>query len=173
MDLLNNNVIDFGILREPFNRDLYANMKINILPDCEDDYFVAAGKPELFRNSNDSTITIRELVSYPIILHRRFEDLFLSICSKSDADTPNIMCRNDNIMSSIEWAIGGIGVSLMPFTSSLLIEPGKLAVKKIVEPSFYSNLYLIWNSKTKLLPASLEFIQLIKSYSNILNAEVR
>jgi DNA-binding transcriptional LysR family regulator len=163
MELLNNNVIDFGILREPFNKDLYAHMQIRLFSNPDDDYFVAAGNSDSFQNIQEDTITVHDLARHNLILHRRFEDIFMTICGSAGV-SPHIVCRNDNIMSSIEWAIGNMGVAIMPFTSSLLIERGQLLIKKIIEPSFHSNLYLIWNNNAKLLPPAQDFIQLLKNY---------
>ena len=112
----------------------------------------------MFENTEEHLITLKELARHPLIMHRRFEELFLSEC-KDISVTPNIICRNDNIISSIEWAANGIGIGIMPYTSSLLITDDRLIVKKIVEPSFYSNLYLIW-SKPKLPSSLQEFINL-------------
>ena len=162
IELLNNNVIDFGILREPFNKDLYSHILIRnaaALHDDEDDYFVATGHREFFNNDKEYTIRLEELACCPLIVHRRFEDLLMSVCNKINV-MPNIICRNDNIISSIEWSSNGIGIGIMPYTSSLLISDKRLMVKKIIDPSFYSNLYLIWNSRTKLPSHIMEFIDL-------------
>jgi DNA-binding transcriptional LysR family regulator len=162
IELLNNNVIDFGILREPFNKDLYSHVLIRdsaALHNDEDDYFVVAGHEVFFKNAEPDTIKLEELACCPLIVHRRFEDLLMSVCNQINV-TPNIICRNDNIISSIEWSSNGIGIGIMPYTSSLLISDKRLIVKKIIAPSFYSNLYLIWNSNTKLPNYIKEFIDL-------------
>ena len=162
MELLNNNIIDLGILREPFNKDLYSYIQIKaptILHQDENDYFVAVGKKELFPSPEEETVTLQNISQSPLILHRRFEDLFMSVCKEASV-TPNIICRNDNIISSIEWAENGIGIGIMPFTSSLLIRDQNILVKKIISPSFYSNLYIIWNNKAKLPNSIAEFVDL-------------
>lgn len=164
MELLNNNVIDFGILREPFNKEIYSYKQIRLLQDRDNDYFVAAGRSELFGNNKEDTISLEEISRCPLIIHRRFEDVFTSEC-KNLGIAPNIICRNDNIISSIEWAINGIGIGIMPYTSSLLISDDRLKVKKIIDPSFYSNLYLIWNSQTKLPHSIQKFIDLFECCS--------
>jgi DNA-binding transcriptional LysR family regulator len=165
IELLNNNVIDFGILREPFNKDLYSHVLIRnaaVLRQDEDDYFVAIGHREFFHNAEPDTIRLEELAHCPLIVHRRFEELVTSMCAEVNT-TPNIICRNDNIISSLEWSSNGIGIGIMPYTSSLLSSDERLVVKKVVEPSFHSNLYLIWNSKTKLPAHVMEFIGLFSN----------
>lgn len=161
MELLDNGVIDLGILREPFNHSLYSNKKIKIPGDNNDegDFFVAAGKEQLFHNDDPKTITLKELAVCPLIIHRRFEEQFLADCQKQQL-TPNIISRNDNIITSIEWARNSFGVAVMPYSSSLLISDSEIKVKKIIDPISFSNIYLIWNKGSKLPISVLEFINL-------------
>lgn len=163
-ELLDNNVIDIGILREPFNKELYTHVRIRnpcVAPQ-EDDYFVAVGKKEFFPNPEPDTITLAELATYPLVLHRRFEDSFTVNCCQKNL-TPNIVSRNDNIMTSITWAVNGLGVSVMPYSSAMLITGDNMALKKIVDPVSYSNLYLIWNPSNTLSHYTREFVELFQS----------
>lgn len=167
MELLNNSGIDIGILREPFPKDLYSY--IPITPKCftdegENDYFVVAGRPDIFPpNTNDTdTLPLEDIINSPLIIHRRFEDTFLAKCHEIQRKPENIICRNDNIMSTIEWVDNGLGLGIMPYTSSLLIHDSNILVKKIVEPSFYSNLYIVWNHGRKLPTAVQEFVNLFQ-----------
>lgn len=165
MELLNNSVIDIGILREPFPKDTYSYRKIKLdrsIQEEKDDYFVIAGVPELFPPafSDSDSIPLAEITACPLILHRRFEDLFLTKCQEIHSRPRNIICRNDNIMSTIDWISGGLGLGIMPYTSSLLITDSRIQIKKITAPSFYSNLYLIWNQGRKLPHFLQEFMDL-------------
>lgn len=165
LELLNSSVIDLGILREPFPRDSYSYQKIQLvdaLPGDQNDSFVAAGIPALFPENirRASTIALKDLMEQPLIIHRRFEDLFLSKCREIHTKPQNIICRNDNIMSSIDWISSGLGLGIMPYTSSLLITDPQVQVKKITAPSFYSNLYLIWKQGRKLPHFLQEFVNL-------------
>ncbi len=164
MELLNNHVIDMGILREPFNRDLYEFTKITNtprFPDNEtDDFFVVAGRPELFNTLEDETISLKNAAALPLILHRRYDEYFMKQCAREHLQ-PNIICLNDNITTSIEWALNGVGAAIMPYTSSLLIRDPGVLVKKITPP-FYSNLYLIWNTGARFSKPIHEFMALFK-----------
>ncbi|MBP3507973.1 MAG: LysR family transcriptional regulator [Lachnospiraceae bacterium] len=167
MELLNNSVIDIGILREPFPKDLYSYLEIKpnlSIQEEENDYFVVAGVPDAFpKTSSDSnTIDLKELVDSPLIIHRRFEDSFLEKCQEIYVKPHNIVCRNDNIMSTIDWIDNGLGLGIMPYTSSLLITDPNIQVKKIINPSFYSNLYLVWNQGRKLPHSLQEFVELFQ-----------
>lgn len=167
MDLLNNSVIDIGLLREPFPKDLYSYLPIKantLTGEDENDYFVVAGRREVFPDQQeDSTIALVDILDSPLIIHRRFEDIFLAKCQEIDNKPKNIICRNDNIMSTIEWVDNGLGLGIMPYTSSLLISAPDIQVKKIINPSFYSNLYMVWNQGKKLPDPLQEFISLFHS----------
>lgn len=157
MELLNNGVIDLGILREPFNKEIYNHKKI-ILPYTRDgDYFVAVGKKEFFKDIQGPEIQFTDLLSLPLIIHRRFEESFMQVCSRLNT-MPQIICKNDNITTSIEWAKNGFGVAHMPLSSSHLISDPNIQIKKIVNPVSYSNIYLIWNKSGKLPGSIREFI---------------
>lgn len=166
MELLNNSVIDIGILREPFPKDAYSYLPIKApVPVGTDgnDFFVVTGTRDVFSDASPEadTIDLADILSYPLIIHRRFEEIFMEKCKEINRKPDNIICRNDNIMSTIEWVGNGLGLGLMPYTSSLLITNPGIQVRRIVNPSFYSNLYLIWHLDQKL-PASLqEFIDLL------------
>lgn len=166
MDLLNNSMIDIGILREPFPKDLYSYIPIKnktFMKEEENDYFVVAGREKVFLNKTEaSTIALEEIIDAPLIIHRRFEEIFLAKCQDIHKKPQNIICRNDNIMSTIEWVDNGLGLGIMPYTSSLLITDPEIQIKKIVNPSFYSNLYLVWNQDRKLSHSLQEFITLFQ-----------
>lgn len=166
MELLNNSMIDIGILREPFPKDLYSYLPIQVTAFTKEggnDYFVVAGREDIFPNLQDaSTIELKDIVDSPLIIHRRFEEIFLAKCLEISAKPHNIICRNDNIMSTIEWVDNGLGLGIMPYTSSLLITSPNIQVRKLVNPSFYSNLYMVWN-QGRTLPKSLqEFMSLFQ-----------
>lgn len=171
MELLNNSVIDIGILREPFPKDLYSYIPIKtnaFMTEEENDYFVVAGKTDVFPNSKEeSIISLADIMDSPLIIHRRFEEIFLSKCQEIHTKPQNIVCRNDNIMSTIEWVDNGLGLGIMPYTSSLLITEPDIQVKKIVNPSFYSNLYMVWNQGRKLPNSLQEFLSLFQTASTI------
>lgn len=144
-ELIDTSVIDFGIIREPFNKDIYPNRMIKIpgLIPPDGDYFVAVGCTEFFTNKYKNTISFNELSSIPLIVHRRFEQLILDSFNKNSL-MPTIVSRNDNIVTSIEFLKEGLGVGIMPYSSAVLINNlDGLLIKKIVDPIIYSNLYII------------------------------
>lgn len=169
-ELLQNNVIDIAILREPFPKDMYEHMLLpssNLNKNYDNDYFVAVGIEDYFDSldTDDDTIDFAQVLKMPLIVHRRFEDLLNNQARLVSLEVENLCCLNDNISSSIGWATNGLGVAIMPFTSSLLIkDDDKLLVKRIVNPSFYSNMYIVWNKNITLSRHTEAFIEICKDY---------
>lgn len=167
MELLNNSVIDIGILREPFPKDLYSYIPIKphqFTNEDENDYFVVAGRADVFPPGTGEApdINLEAILDSPLIIHRRFEDIFLAKCQEIHKKPETIICRNDNIMSTIEWVDNGLGLGIMPYTSSLLITEPDIQIKKIIHPSFYSNLYMVWDQGRKLSGPLQEFMKLFQ-----------
>ncbi len=161
MELLDNGIIDIGILREPFNHSLYSCQQIK-MPDSsndENDYFVVTGRREFFHDYSQGVIDFSDVVNLPLVIHRRFEESFLYTCMEKNVK-PNIISRNDNIITSIEWTVNGLGCAIMPYSSSLLIDDDNVVIKKIIHPVSYANLYLVWSKNANLPLSLLEFINL-------------
>ncbi|MGN0436369.1 MAG: LysR family transcriptional regulator [Wujia sp.] len=160
LELLDNGIIDMAIVREPIDMKVYSNKRV-VLPNMskdEEDYFVASGLPEQFKD-NSPEIKLKELISSPLIIHRRFEDIFMQRCMQINM-SPNIISRNDNIFTSIEWINNGLGIAIMPISSTLLISNPDIIHKKIVEPAFSANAYLVWQKNAILHRSIIDFISL-------------
>lgn len=161
LHLMEKRMIDIGILREPFNRKLYESKRLYI-PGVEDenDYFVAVGQDEMFDLELKDEITLKQLSEYPLIIHRRFEENLMEMCSEKGV-APNIVSRNDNTLTSIECVRHGFGIAIMPLSSSKICKDDDIFVKKIVDPISYSNLYAIWPEEKGAVSFLKAFIELL------------
>ncbi|NFI03822.1 LysR family transcriptional regulator [Clostridium botulinum] len=167
MELLNNGVIDVGFVREPFNLSLYNSFVIkDNLKNNLNDYFVVMAKSKFYNSIESNTILINELKDKPLIINRRYDDVIKIACNKAGFE-PHIICKNDDIITSLSWAEAGIGISILPLTASNILPNVNLKIKKIIEPSIESYLRLIW---TKNKPLSNISRNLIKMFDkNIFN----
>lgn len=163
IELITQKKIDIGILRGEFDKEdyYYKRVKLPMAEECEDDYFVAVGREELFCTIKDD-IKMLELANSNLIVHRYFEDAFREECKKQGF-FPNIISSNDNTLTSIEWVQHGLGIAIMPLSSSFLLENDidEIVVKKIVDPMTYANLYAIWSKDIELTKTQKDFIELI------------
>lgn len=142
LHLIEKGMIDVGILREPFDTEMYESKRLCIA-GAENDYFVAVGQREIFEGNLEQDITLNKLGDYPLIIHRRFEESLKKKFTEKGI-IPNIVVRNDNTLTSIECVKHGFGVAIMPLSSSRICNDSDILVKKIVDPVSYSNLYAIW-----------------------------
>ncbi|EHI97711.1 transcriptional regulator, LysR family [Clostridium sp. DL-VIII] len=159
-ELLNNGVIDIGFVREPFNTNKYNSLYIQDknLEKEFNDLFVTIAKPKFYENIEKNTIPLNDLKDKPLIIHRRFHNIIEDACAEKGF-VPKIICENDEIMSSLSWAKVGIGIAIVPFTSSNLIPDVNLKIKKIIEPSIESKSALIWISNKYISTIARHFIK--------------
>ncbi|NFS62835.1 LysR family transcriptional regulator [Clostridium botulinum] len=167
MELLNNGVIDVGFVREPFNLSLYNSFVIkDNLKNNLNDYFVVMAKSKFYNSIESNTILINELKDKPLIINRRYDDVIKIACNKAGFE-PHIICKNDDIITSLSWAVAGIGISILPLTASNILPNVNLKIKKIIEPSIESYLRLIWTKNKSLSNISRNFIKMFDK--NIFN----
>lgn len=167
MELLNNGVIDVGFVREPFNLSLYNSFVIkDNLKNNLNDYFVVMAKSKFYNSIESNTILINELKDKPLIINRRYDDVIKIACNKAGFE-PHIICKNDDIITSLSWAEAGIGISILPLTASNILPNVNLKIKKIIEPSIESYLRLIWTKNKSLSNISRNFIKMFDK--NIFN----
>ncbi|WP_252243833.1 LysR family transcriptional regulator [Clostridium sp. ZBS14] len=167
MELLNNGLIDVGFVREPFNLSLYNSFVIkDNLKNNLNDYFVVMAKSKFYNSMESNTILINELKDKPLIINRRYDDVIKIACNKAGFE-PHIICKNDDIITSLSWAEAGIGISILPLTASNILPDVNLKIKKIIEPSIESYLRLIWTKNKPLSNISRNFIKMFDK--NIFN----
>ena len=161
LDMLADGTVDFGIVREPFNVGAYSSRPIRdtALGEGGQDYFTAIGKSNFFPADDAQVVALTSLQDTPIIIHRRYYDLFTNACRRQGF-IPNIICQNDNIASSLSWAASGIGVAIAPYTSAIQNSDPTLVMKRIDSPEIVSKAHLIWNRRATLTPEQKAFVHL-------------
>ncbi len=154
--------IDLGIVREPFNKTRYNYRQIHdeALGSHDSDCFVALADPGFYASFEEDTIPLSELRDFPLLLHRRYISMFTKYCKSCDF-IPNIICKNNDVMSLLSWAKAGIGIAVLPYSSSLLNTDPHLVRKDIINPVIPSRIYVVWNKDADLSPAAKEFLSLI------------
>lgn len=168
MELLSDGTIEMGIVREPFNHHRYQTHPLldDTLGESQEDPFVAVGLPSRMNGiGNAQELVLKDLEGAPLILHRRFNDLFLSACRK-EGFQPAILCQNDDLVSSLSWAAAGMGIAIVPLTSaSLRFGDELMVVKRILTPALDAKLALITRKDDRLSPVSKAFIALMSSHT--------
>jgi len=163
MELLDNNSVDVGIIREPFNTSIYHSIfvKEDLNSDEDSDYFAAIALPSFFEGIDKDTISLAELKGKPLIIHRRYNDLLVNTCRQCGF-SPNIICQNSEISSSISWAEAGIGVAIASYSASLQYMNDKVIIKKIVNPSINTKSFLVWRKDMHIANIVKQFTEMFE-----------
>ncbi len=154
-------VVELGIIREPFNASIYHTIPIRdtALGFDTTDYLTAIGQEKFFDEPGAATLPLDSLRGKPIIIHRRYRDMLVNACRKKGF-IPNIVCQNDELSSSLSWASSSIGIAIVPYSSALQNTDPALIAKRIDYPTLISRAFLVWNRGTKLNDETRAFISL-------------
>lgn len=164
--LLSIGSVDLGIVREPFNlHDFHSILLENDgLSNPHFDSFVTMAKPSFYKDLESPSIDLAELKNTPLIVHHRYRELITNNC-RQKGFIPKFFCLNNDLSSSLSWAEQGLGVAIVPYTSSLLKNDSDMVVKTITSPTISSCAYIIWNSDSPLSVTLLNFIQFFNNQS--------
>ena len=158
-EMMENGQVDLGIIREPFNTGIYNSVPLReSSADEHEESFVAVGKPEFFEGDGDE-IALADLRGKPLILHRRFTDLINNYC-RQRGFSPNVICQNSEIASSLSWAEAGLGIAIVANAQTVREKAPKLVIRKIVNPTIASQPYLVWDKNRNISHLAKQFIDL-------------
>ena len=167
LQLVENETVDIGIIREPFDLEKYDHFFIKNpnLPGIfqNHDEFVAVGSPKWFFSSTNE-ISFRELGDKPLIIHRFYESLIRHNLEDQQLAS-SILCTGGNLVTSLVWAIEGLGIALIPRSSAAFLNKLKggetMLVKSLKDPALISNTALVWKHGC-ISTAAFQFVQYIR-----------
>lgn len=155
-ELLDNRVIEIGIIREPFELlPTYASAK---LPS--EQIFTAMRRDRDPSSGVSTELYLRELENTPILILRRWKGMFIRWCEQVGF-VPQICCESDSIVFNILLAKAGMGVAIVPkYTQSVMSDP-TLVYKTIVRPNISTQSHVIWLKNSRLSMAGTHFLKLL------------
>lgn len=154
-DLLNRGIIEIGMVRFPFDAELYASIKLPNEP------LVAA----INQNHSDylghlpDCINLSELSGKPLLIHRKYETMIVENCVHSGFK-PDIVCMSDDVMPLLAWADADIGIAIVPRAAIGLIPSSHLIYKTIISPCLETTAAVIWMRDRYLSAAARNFLTL-------------
>lgn len=162
--MMENGEVDLGIIREPFNTNTFNSvlLKDTNLGGEEADAFVAVARSSFFEGTSGDTISLAELKSKPLIIHTRYKDMIINHC-RQKGFSPNIVCQNSELASSLSWAEAGIGIALVANSTTVQSYGDKLTIKKIVNPTIASQAYIVWDKNHNISNLAKQFIDLFSN----------
>ena len=155
LELLDKGIIEVGIIRAPFDSDIYNSI---IMPD---EPLVIAMKKDAALGEAQTTIRLNELASQPLIVPIRWKSLFTSWCAAAGFK-PNIVCLCNGIIMNILWAKKGIGLALVPKSTEGLVTDSTIIYKTIIEPTLSTQTAIVWSKNRRLSAASKHFLDLLQ-----------
>lgn len=155
LELLDKGIIEVGIIRAPFDSDIYNSI---IMPD---EPLVIAMKKDAALGQAQTTIRLNELANQPLIVPIRWKSLFTSWCAAAGFK-PNIVCLCNGIIMNILWAKKGIGLALVPKSTEGLVTDSTIIYKTIIEPTLSTQTAIVWSKNRRLSAASKHFLDLLQ-----------
>lgn len=156
LELLDNRVIEVGIIRAPFDSKIYESITLPAEP------LVIAMKQDGCHCGEDSeNVRLIELANQPLIVPLRWKAMFVEWCDKVGFK-PNIVCISDGILLNMLWVKLGIGMALVPKSTKELISDSTLTYKIIVDPNVFTQTVIVWMRNRSLSASSKHFLDLFK-----------
>ncbi len=143
--------IELAVIRTPF-----LERGLQIVP-LRSDPMVAAGRKEMLPVS---PLTLSFLAEKPLIIYRRWEKI-LRECFAREKLTPSILCINDDARTSLQWAMTGIGLALVP--ASICDVVTDLSYAPIATENLISQICLVRRTDRPLSPGAEAFFSLFAS----------
>lgn len=163
--LLDEGKIDLCIVKENFNPTIHDFISLDSLLGLETDFLAAVAVPS-FLDFAESNLPFCGLENKPLIIQRKHETIIRQTCANYHF-VPKIICTNEYVVTSLNWALNGLGLAIMPYSStklSTLIKNGdELVIKKLVNPSIETNTMLVWKHNQLLSSPAKKFIEHVQA----------
>ncbi|NMM62802.1 LysR family transcriptional regulator [Clostridium sp. P21] len=153
LDLLNNGIIQIGIIRHPFDS---KNLKSKCL--CKE--HMLAATHDNFISSSKKKINLITLKNSPLIVHVKFKSMIVDACSELDFK-PNIFCESDDVRSMLTWATTGMGIAIVPNSAVNLIPNINLKYKEITNPTLVTKISLVWLNNSYVSTTMKNFLKIL------------
>lgn len=157
LELLDNGVIEIGIIRTPLNSELYESI---LLPG---EPMIAAAKKDLFWRDDQNYIDMKDLENKALLVHRRYEEMIVEACKQAGFE-PRILGKIDDTRAILLWADKGMGVAIVPKDWAGLISSTNLKYVQIKELSLITRTAVVWKKSNYLSPAAKHFLGNCKDF---------
>jgi len=150
---LNNNIIEIGIVRTPFDVEAYNSKKLPSEP-------MVAVIPKTIKNlAVEGDISLKEIKDYLILIHYKHETIIMESCRRIGFE-PNIICKGNDVRQLIILANNDIGIAIVPESAVGSLNNSNSVCRMIIEPVIELSTAIIWNRNRKLTSAASRFLDL-------------
>lgn len=148
LEKLQNGTIDLGIVRTPFNHHGIESKTIT-----SERMTLVTNNPKFLAKKE---VTLQDLVGQPLIIYRRFENIFNESFAHQGIK-PFYAVKCDDSRTAILWAEQGMGLALVPESIANLYAKNQFITVDHV--SWQTHLQLVWR-KEKISPLIQRIIDL-------------
>ncbi len=156
IEALRNQMIHFAIVRTPFPECKFKQILLSRGS-------IAAVGTEKFLPVKNGTISLEDLSKKPLIIYRRWEKIIRDTF-EDNLLSPHFICINDDMRTSIYYALLGAGVALVPLSSRNIKFHG-LNVSRIEGKPWKSDLCIIYDSSCAIPGYARKMLDYISSGS--------
>jgi len=156
LELLDANVIEFGIVRLPVREGAY-----DMIPLLTEPWVAVVLKSQ---SRQPKKIKLTDLSTVPLLLmHRqsgvRAHDMVLDAFTAVGV-APNIFCESDNVLALISLVERGLGTAIMPRSTLNLRPTDGLHLMEIADCKLESSVAVVWPKGKRLSAAAKLFLEL-------------
>lgn len=151
IDYLEKGIIEIGIIRTPFDNNKFHQIF------CPPTPMIAVWHKDYFSFHTSNTINISQLVNYPILINRRYQQLLQSLCEKEHLRF-QYYCLNNDARTTLYWANAGLGIGIVPEETLSLHSYPDLVFSVIDAPTLYTQLCAIWQKNKPLSKIASNFL---------------
>ena len=163
LNMLDDESIELGIVKEPFDHSQYDHYYIESLN--QRNQFVSVARAHHFSTGSDR-ISLLDLDNAPLILHNTHRSIIIHAFESAGLKAQVAWTAN-NIHTMLLWAGQDLGIAVMPYDSSSLSKymavSKDIAIKTLDNPCFSSYTSLVWTKNHTLSPSAKLLINYIKS----------
>ncbi len=149
VEQLQDGILDLGIVRTPFNLE-GLNFK-----DFHQEPMVAVTREEFFERKEIRHLS--ELKDSPIILYRRFQEIF-NRSFRHQGIRPFYSVTCDDARTAIHWADKGLGIALVP--ESIALTYAKSKIIPVKHTNWITHLNLVWRKDREVTPLIEKIIEM-------------
>ncbi|WP_312642549.1 LysR family transcriptional regulator [Hydrogenoanaerobacterium sp.] len=161
IDLLQNGVIEIGIVRTPFQ----VSSQFEVLHTKEDPMVAVYHKNSAWFNGAGDSLSIVQLKDVPLCVIRRFEPMISDACFQAGF-APNYICVNTQLITNLMWARQGIGAAIVPLSSLEDFNHESLCCKQIEDASLHTRRAVVTVKNRYLSAVAQNFLNLCKKQMN-------
>jgi LysR family transcriptional regulator, salicylic acid-responsive activator of bsdBCD len=152
LELLKRGIIEIGIIRSPFNSDIFESIELPVEP------MVAVAGKDISKGFTGSHVSLEELADKPLLVNRRFENGILDLFQRKGL-TPRILCKVEDTRPLLLLAQLGMGIAIVPRDWTSLVAGSDLKCLEIPELIMDTRTIVVWLKNHYMTLAAKNFLK--------------